>query len=220
MSKFTTTLRDIIESYNEWNLKIPINERIENARLIIFDFEYDIDNNYKKILETKIIKHYFTHEIGFETVDLFMFRLEALLQEIAPTYKELYKTIALNINPLYNYTMEENYQRTNKGNVISDTLSKADNDSNSKTIRYDTPDGQMEIPQNYASAIETTESKNNSNVSDNVKTDNNNIEDYIRNVSGNIGTPYGTLLNDYRSAIINIDTMIINELGQLFMGIF
>ena len=72
MSKYTTEVRFICEHYaglDESEGYANVEEIIERARPKVFDFDYPIfDSSYKPILETKILKHYYTREIGFETV--------------------------------------------------------------------------------------------------------------------------------------------------------
>ena len=49
----------------------------------------------------------------------------------------------------------------------------------------------------------------------------NSVEEYIKNISGNNGSKYNIdLLNDIKNNLLNIDLMVINELSDLFMGIF
>ena len=62
---------------------------------------------------------------------------------------------------------------------------------------------------------------NNSNINDQSNSNANNNEDYTRTIKGNNGNKYNIdLLNDIKNNLMNIDLMIINELSDLFMGIF
>lgn len=45
-------------------------------------------------------------------------------------------------------------------------------------------------------------------------------EDSTRNIKGNNGTPFTDLLIKYRESLINIDMIVINELNDLFIGIY
>lgn len=48
-----------------------------------------------------------------------------------------------------------------------------------------------------------------------------NIDEYIEHVSGKLGgQSYSFLLNEFRNTFLNIDLMVIDELNDLFMGIY
>lgn len=112
MSKYTTELRFICEheagltesvGYND------VNEVIAKARPKIFDFEYPIfDPAYKSVLETKILRHFYTREIGAEVYGLWHLWLETKMNEIMPYYNRLYESQLLEFNPFY----EVDYTKT------------------------------------------------------------------------------------------------------------
>ena len=71
MANFTTEVRSICETLSGLSESKGYNsiaEIIENSRSRIFDFDYPIfDEEYRAVLETKILKHYYTREICAET---------------------------------------------------------------------------------------------------------------------------------------------------------
>ena len=105
MSKYTTELRYICE--HEAGLKESVGYKgvsdvIKKARPKVFDFSYPIfDAAYKPTLETKILKHFYTREIGLETYGLWKLKLDTKMNEIMPYYNKLYKTELIEFNPLY-----------------------------------------------------------------------------------------------------------------------
>lgn len=105
MSKYTTELRYICESLAGLDESVgydSVADVIENARPKIFNFSYPIfDEAYKSVLETKIIKHFYTREIGLETFGLWKLKLDTKLNEIMPYYNLYYQSALLNFNPLY-----------------------------------------------------------------------------------------------------------------------
>lgn len=105
MSKYTTQLRFICEDLAGLNESVDgseVENVIENARPKIFNFDYPIfDVAYKKVLETKILKHYYTREIGLETFGLWKLKLNTKMNEIMPYYNLYYQSALLNFNPLY-----------------------------------------------------------------------------------------------------------------------
>lgn len=110
MARYTTELRTICESLtgNQLGAYTQTQEIIEGARTQIFDFDYPIYNQeYKAVLETKIIRHYYTQEIGCETVGLWKFRLETKLNEIMPYFNKLYESADLKYDILHDYLLEK-----------------------------------------------------------------------------------------------------------------
>lgn len=122
MSAFTTQIRFICESKAGLKESVGydnIAQVIEGARPAIFDFPYPIfDETYRAVLETKILKHYYTREIGEETYGLWKLRLDTKMNEIMPYYNQLYKSTLLEFNPLYDVDINRTHNATRKGTEI------------------------------------------------------------------------------------------------------
>lgn len=116
MSNFTTEVRYICEyyaGYDESQERDKVDEIIEAARTHIFDFSYPIfDVNYKPVLERKILNHYYTREISYETVGVWKLHLQAKMNEIMPMFNKLYEVELLNYNPLWDVDLTEDKTRT------------------------------------------------------------------------------------------------------------
>ena len=273
MAHYTTEVRTICEFYANRNNQTPAdyqttNEIIQNSLPFIFDFDFPIfDETYRNVLETKIIRHYFTQEIGMETVGLWKLKLETKLNEIMPYYNKLYESELLEFNPLYNVditrmrNVQNNGVQNVEGNISSDSTSETNQTTNDTTQRSeqqsntinntskdaysDTPQGQIANVDNYtyltnyrnianngtnistetdhqesdttseatASTNASTQSKSNTNIQ--------NTEDYIETVKGKQGTEnYSDLIIKFRKTFLNIDMQVIDELQDLFMGIW
>lgn len=119
MSKYTTELRYICEKaagLDESVGYLDVPEIINNSRPYIFDFDYPIfDNSYKSVLETKIIRHFYTREIAFETVGLWKLKLWTKLNEIMPYYNKLYNSELLEFNPFYDVDLTTDHVKNNEG---------------------------------------------------------------------------------------------------------
>lgn len=132
MSKYTTELRYICEmeaglreskGYND------IANIIANSRTKIFNFNYPIyDEAYRSVLETKILKHFYTREIGLETYGLWKLKLDTKLNEIMPYYNQLYKSQLLEFNPLYTHdlTREGNKNAQGDSSGTENTIAERD----------------------------------------------------------------------------------------------
>lgn len=105
MSKYTTEVRYICEHYaglNESTGFEDVDEIVEKARKKIFSNYPIFDENHRAELEKKILKHYYTREIGFETVGLFKLYLNNRMAEIMPYYNKLYESETFEFNPFIN----------------------------------------------------------------------------------------------------------------------
>lgn len=143
MSVYTTQVRFICEA--EVGLKKSVgyddvNTVIQNAIPKIFNFSWPIfDESYRNVLETKILKHYYTREIGLETYGLWKLKLDTKLNEIMPYYNQLYKSALLEFNPLYdvditrNHTGKKTGTEALKGNVDINGQVIVDNHGNVNT---------------------------------------------------------------------------------------
>mgnify|MGYP001657947110 FL=1 len=299
MSKYTTEVRYICEHFSGLTESVGYNDVeqvIKNCLPKVFDFNFPIfDESYRSVLETKILRHYYTREIGLETVGLWKLKLSTKLNEIMPYYNKLYKSELIEFNPLYDVDLTRERKIEGKGTKDTEngenrsgsnnTETTQNNDStveetgadkgtttgtangtqnqntngNGTNMYSDTPQGAITDLQagryltnatidsatnTFAGAssdttTQTTENTKNSTVdtsgsvdgtteSDfNSKTDGfsnttlSNTEDYLEHVIGsNGGENFSKRLNDYRSTFINIDMMIINELEDLFFGLW
>ena len=89
---------------------------LDAARSKVFDFDFPIfDESYRNVLENKILKHYYTREIGAETVGLWKHWLCTRLNEIMPYYNQLYNSTLLEFNPFYDVDLATNSQRVDNG---------------------------------------------------------------------------------------------------------
>ena len=150
-------------------------------------------------VEKKIIEHYYFRQIGFETVGKFKFMLNVRLREIMPNMIKLYKTTLFKYNPIENYNMVE--RGTDKRTATGDSLGKYS----------ETPQGPLTdlIEGKYlTNATHGTE-----------KAESEDKHEFSRN--GNIGvTTTQQMIEQERKIIIDLDLLIIEELKDLFLGVY
>ena len=119
MSTYTTEVRYICEEaagLDHSEGYTGVNEILEKAREKIFDFDYPMfDDNYRAVLETKILKHYYTREIGLETVGLWKLKLDTKMNEIMPYYNQLYNSELIKFNPMYDTDLTTDYSKEHNG---------------------------------------------------------------------------------------------------------
>lgn len=202
MSKYTTTIKTLID--NNFDFKMT---------------SYPIfDENYRETLNQKILYHYYENEIGFETASLFRFYLNNKLNEIMPYYNELYnKQIKLLDKLDKNVGLTETFKRDTETN----TTSKSNSKSNGKNVFLDTPQGNLYKGDIDSTDYATSVTWNKNDIDDTSDATGTGLENYIKTITGNNGSKYNIeVLKDIKDNIMNIDLMIINELNDLFMGIF
>lgn len=202
------------------------------------------DPAYREGLNAKIIEHYWFREIGLETPQLFKRFLNRKMNEIMPFYNQLYRSVIDITDPLVNNDITTEHDRTSKysedRNVehseqsSTEASTEADTKTNgaSRTLVSNTPQMQLSGREDYATAITDVNSKSDSiNSTDqkgSAKTDYNDIantasdatEKYITHVSGLTGMTPAQALILYRESFINIDMLVIDELNELFMGLY
>lgn len=128
MSKYTTEVRFICETYaglNESADYAGIQEVLDKSRDKVFDFDYPIfDENYRNVLEDKILKHYYTREIGAETIGLWKLWLNTRMNEIMPYYNQLYSSELIKFNPMYDVDLTTTHQKSDdrKDNITESEL--------------------------------------------------------------------------------------------------
>lgn len=177
MSKYTTEVRFICENYagkQESVDGMEVNDVIALALPKIFDFDFPIyDESYRNVLETKIIKHYYTREIGLETVGLWKLKLETKMNEIMPFYNNLYKVAGVEFNPF--------------GNVDITTRRLSEDEGNRNELGKNT-------------GTETTDSAGTNNITETTdnrttinNTNNHNYQDNINDFDNYSDTPQGGL---------------------------
>lgn len=307
MSKYTTEVRYICEQYAGLNSSVgysDIENVIQKSIPKVFDFNFPIfDESYRNVLETKILRHYYTREIGLETVGLWKLKLNTKLNEIMPYYNQLYKSELIEFNPLYDVDLTrnrvvkgtgtkdtensenrsgksstdnsqttenthdvnvtDNGTRNNKfdgtvngtqnqnttgngTNMYSDTpqgaitdlqagkyltnatvdsatntFAGASNDTTNQTTDETTKNERIDSGNNESEVDGSSNSDYSSDMTGSSNTTMSNTEEYLEHVMGsNGGESFSKRLNDYRATFINIDMMVINELEELFFGLW
>ena len=170
MSKYTTQVRFICENlagYSESQDGVHVEDIIAEARPKLFDFDYPLfDPEYKPTLESKILRHFYTREIGLETFGLWKLKLNTKLNEIMPYYNQLYESELIEFNPMYdvNYTRsgsESLSQSESTANSLSmsqsESESLSENDRNSLLPESYTWELEQDTPQNGLTGIQNME---------------------------------------------------------------
>ena len=135
MAKYTTEVRHICENYanlTESKGYNSIASILDDSWDKVFDFDFPIfDENYREPLCKKILKHFYTKEIGEETVGLWKLRLDDRMNEIMPYYNKLYESELITIAPLVNYRVNTNGNSSKTG---SDGVAETGQNNETNTL--------------------------------------------------------------------------------------
>lgn len=268
MSKYTTEVRYICETaygLDESKGQTSVNDIVSSPKVLrsVFNFPFPIfDEEYRPVLETKILKHYYTQEIGEETVGLWKLRLDTRLNEIMPYYNKMYESELLQFDPLKNTVYRKDGARNGKTtdglNSLrtfggADTTNTSGHSETETTMTSGTWDLYSDTPQGGIDGVEAaagslagngylTNARKvyNDGKPDNTETDTSgdsttnygktdtygqngsgtSEESYFENFSGLNGMTGSKALMEFRESFLNIDMMIIEELQDLFMGVW
>lgn len=244
MSKYTTEVRFICENFaglDESAGYDAVDRVIDSARDKIFDFDYPIfDSAYKPLLEKKILKHYYTREIGAETVGLWKLWLNQKMNEIMPYYNKLYESELIEFNPMYDVDLNTSHQKVDNGTENkngsyqntggrsgsgSGSVTRTDSNKNDHWEMFsDTPEGALDgvrTEQYLTTALHTTDDKTGSTSGE---TDNNSFtEQYADN---NTHTDASAIYNvqDYAQHVIGKSggksySKMLEEFRKTFLNI-
>ena len=173
MAKYTTEVRSICEHYaglKESAGYSSIDSIIEKAAPKIFDFDFPIyDEAYRTVLEKKILRHFYTREIGDETVGLWKLRLETKMNEIMPYYNQLYKSTLYDFNPFYDVDFARSHQtktdgstKNNSNQDYNGTIHNEGSSTDNNTRNIDTTGTSKDVGTSHSTSSNTNESTNDS----------------------------------------------------------
>lgn len=232
MASYTMEVRKVIEFYGRdevesWFKDYELEDYLTEEQIASI-VNAGIWNKNK--LAKKIVDHYYMREIGFETPGLFANRVKARMQEIMEDYLPVIYSNSIPFDPLVNVDFTETFQRDIVSESQNNGSSTSSSNSNSSglNVNSDTPQGQISksdiLQGKYASNTSASESE--SEVQDTTNTQNNGtanqLENYTKKTKGNSGVSATAqaLIKQYRDIIRAVDREIIEELNDMFMGIF
>lgn len=251
MSKYTTEVRFICETLAGYDTSQgygKVSDIINNSWDKVFDFDFPIfDEDYRSVLCKKILMHYYTREIGLETVGLWKLKLETTINEIMPYYNQLYSSTLREFDPFIDADYTKEHEGSNAGEsegsgrdagTHTGTVTD-DGDTTDANTRWDiysdTPQGALT---NVANETYLTDARkiadSGTGTRDNVRTYNeangltrstaneySNTDEYLEHISGKFpGKTYSAMLKEYRETIINVDLQVIDSLRDLFMKVW
>lgn len=217
---------------NAQPLKLSVIENDKDFQLFDTNFPF-YDEDLREVFISKFYDRYRYRRIGFETVGRFKKALNSRLRLIMPYYKQLYFTEleAKKCNFMLNKDLKESFIKEIIGENTIESESNSNgtgtSTANSEGKFLDTPsskikDSELEEFLTNAQRDKMNSTSNTSGTSNTTSRGNNNQNEKTEFISqGNIGvTSSGQLLEDWRRVLINIDMLVLDELNDLFFGLF
>ena len=176
----------------------------------------------KEKLAKKIVDHYFMREIGYETPALFQHFVKIKMQEIMEYELPVVYSNSMKYDPLESVLFDITETRQVQGQGSSESQSSSN--GNGLSISSDTPQGRVNKTDIQAGKYvsETNSSETETDVRGTTDTTSQTTEEWHHHEQGNKGVldSYQRMLIDYRKSLVAVDKEIIEQLNELFMGIY
>lgn len=216
MSVFTMTLQEASEIFGDTPKDFgldtfPVAKEFQSTEVL-----------FRNTLANKIIQHYWNREIGIESFSMWRFNMRRAMNEIMPYYNKLYATELIAFDPLSTMNMTNESDSEQETDSTGSQTSAGASEARAKAIASDYP--QTAIGQNATGNYATT---GQDTINNGTNTGN---ADETRNEKGNASTKStskgyagsaAALLTEYRSTLLNIDMMVVNDdsIVELFMSV-
>lgn len=224
MSKYTTQLRWIVEQTLNDAGKPLVEDSWPFAYKTLGLDDYPLfDEAYRETLNNKIIRHYYTREIGAETVGRFRMFVRDAMHLIMPYYNQLYESerLAKGMEPLGDRNLKHTEHAW--GNASNTGENTSQSSANQQNVYQDTPQSEM-IPtqiKNLQYATNVTIDEDSANASG-TSSSSGEYDNMVERSESGYSRPQSELLQLYRDTFLNIDNSIVHdvELAQCFMTIW
>ena len=248
MSKYTTQLRWICEQLGS-GLDVPEGQEYANAvyKYIGLDKYPIYDEEYRTILNDKIINHFWFREIGFETAAQFAWYMRRTMNEIMPKYNRLYESLLTDFeHPLSDWTRHRDIDITNVidqsatsagvNQGVTESENNSANQNANTNIFSDTPmsmlnnTGEPQVANmDYATNVTYDNGDNHGHSEGSISQDwhnSNSTDSSAHGKTDRLEDEYGrnnslaSLIKEFNEEFIDIDLLVINDLEDLFMGLW
>lgn len=224
MSKYTTQLRWVVEQTLNDRL-LPLEEKSWPSVYKTLGLnDYPIfDEAYRETLNNKIIRHYYTREIGAETVGRFRMFVREAMHLVMPYYNQLYESeiLAKGMEPLGDRNLKNTEHAW--GTASNSGQNTTRSTSANQNVFQDTPQSEM-IPaqiKNLQYATNVTLDEDSADASGS-SSSSGEYDNMVEKTETGYMRPQAELLKLYRDTFLNIDNDVVHdvELSQCFMTIW
>lgn len=221
-------LNYIFESYVDLDdktiKKMSFDERINLMAEHVFNFDYPIDDKYKKEFERSFLSYFWFYEISAESYTRWHFMLQRMLIKGGKRYNNIYKAQLDDIDEAINMMDIETSSEAEGLNDV-DAHSKAETESNSESGTLnrgtDIPQGRVDIDKNYFNAMNDAKQHSKgtglTNENQNQKTTSKNKGKST--TKGYSGMPKAQLHRMYVENMISANEIIMYDFNALFLQV-
>lgn len=180
------------------------------------------DEGYRPILNGKIVYEFYRREIGMETIDLWLMRLNNKMHQIMPYYNKLYNTElipysaldTMNISSTRSDTIHESQNATANNTATNTTNALA------RAVSSETPNTMLSGDEDYATnATDSNSQTTANNTGDSTTTGTTDTDNNGTSLVTGYQAAASDLITKFRATLLNIDMMVIRDLDEMFMGI-
>lgn len=231
MADFTMQLRDVVAALD----KTIAYERLEVAGVNYGSLpvlsggapigleDYPIhEEDYRQVLNGKIIDRFFFREIAHESIGVFIHRLRVTMNEIMPQYAPMYQSItfdeAMRTTDIKTTSTSE---QTSRSESEANSDSTGSTESKSRSINLAFPQTALAGNADYAeSGVDV--SGQGGNTGSATETGEQSSEAAGSGESHTIGRSGSAVdaLMAYRASILSVDRLVLADLTPLFMGVW
>lgn len=148
MSKYTIELRNLVENSNvDLGMKdYPLYVFKNNIPEMGKNLKGQDITEFRDYLNNYIYEHFYFREIGFETPQRFVFMMNRKMNEIMTYYNQMFNSIDIKFNPLWNVDLTETYTHniTDTGKTDSTSIGKEIIDSETNGTEKSTRTEELE----------------------------------------------------------------------------
>ena len=178
------------------------------------------DEDYRNILNGKILDEYWKREIGVETPDMFFYVIRRKMDQIMPYWNKIYETELIDYSALETMRIHSVNSATTEGTEETEATntSNSQNESTGRVVSSSTPQTMLSGNGDYATGASdsksdsdvTAEATQNATASNNTESSGDNLVTGFQGISSE-------LVNRYRASLLNIDVQILSDLQDCFM---
>ncbi len=229
MATYTTEVRSICEHYaglEEAGGYTTVNDVIDKAAPKVFDFDWEVfDEAYRPVLMRKILKHYYTREIGLETVSLWKLKLDTRLNEVMPYFNQLYRSALEEFNPFYEVDLYTDRRKTGDrvesetGSVDKTSSTTRDTDTetsvedrtsgtvdkDTSTVRDSDSTAKVDGTQSDSTVRDTSTIRDTDEVSSGNKVDSSSGTRDVQDTTGNSTTHWDVYSDTPQGQLVNVE---------------
>lgn len=181
------------------------------------------EDAYRERLNKLITDHYHDREIGMETIAKFRHSVMRRMNEVMPYYNGLYETQKISYDPLS--TIDIRTLSTGKSatdtEASGESTSTMSNEGGSRAVQSNTPQVRLSGNGDYASAAaDTTSDSNASGTGTEAQASSTSEESENESRTSGYQGAASSLIMEYRRSLMNIDLLVIDELADMFMGVW